>query len=62
MKTDNFSNKARSRAGGKRCPECMTYTCFPLKFWGVVAPNRFICDCGRVVDRNGQRIKPRVLR
>jgi hypothetical protein len=59
---DKFSNKQRSRAGGKRCPECMTHTCYPLKFWGVVSTNRFICECGRVVDGKGHRIKRRVLR
>jgi hypothetical protein len=29
---------------------------------GAVSTNRFVCEYGRVVDRNGHRIKPRVIR
>jgi hypothetical protein len=62
MKNDKFSGKRRSRSNGKRCPDCGTLSCFPLRFFSDFVPNRFICECGRVVDRNGQRIRLRVLR
>lgn len=61
MNRTQLLDRRRARAT-VQCPDCRVVRCAPLVVFGVIVPNRFLCECGRVVDRCGKRIKRRVVR